>query len=42
MTEIKYDAPTKVQDLNILNTYELEGLAGEVVPKAGYVYIAGG
>ena len=42
MTEIKYDAPTKVQDLNILNTYELEALAGEVVPKAGYDYIAGG
>ena len=41
--EVKvYDAPTAIQEIDVLNTYQLEDLAREVVPKGGFDYISGG
>lgn len=40
--ETKYNAPTEVKELDIINTYELEKQASEVVPKGGYDYMSGG
>lgn len=41
--EIKvYDAPTEIQDIEVLNTYKLEDLAREIVPKGGFDYMSGG
>src|SRR5699024_2390000 len=41
--EVKvYDAPTKIQEIEVLNTYQLEERAGEIVPKGGFDYISGG
>ncbi len=44
MTEenIKYNAPTEVREIEVLNSYELEKEAGKIVPKGGYDYISGG
>ena len=39
---IKYEAPTVVQDIEVVNTYELEDRAREVVPAGGFGYISGG
>jgi lactate oxidase len=39
---LNYKAPSEVKQLNIVSTYELEKLAKEVIPKAGYDYISGG
>lgn len=39
---ITYDAPTVVQDIEIVNTYELEERAREVVPAGGFGYMSGG
>ena len=38
----KYDAPTAIQDIEVVNTYELEDRAREIVPHGGFNYIAGG
>ena len=40
--EITYNAPSEVKELDIVNTYELEELAKEIVPKGGFYYMAGG
>lgn len=40
--EITYNAPSEVKELDIVNTYELEELAKEIVPKGGFDYMAGG
>ncbi|WP_208559417.1 lactate oxidase [Marinilactibacillus kalidii] len=37
-----YRAPKEVKDLTIVNTYELEEAARDVLPKGGYGYISGG
>ena len=37
-----YAAPTEIKDLNVVNTYELEELAREIVPHGGFNYMAGG
>lgn len=41
MTE-QYNAPKEIKELEVINTYELEGLAGEVMPKGGFGYLSGG
>ena len=38
----KYDAPTTIQDIEVVNTYELEDRAREIVPPGGFDYISGG
>ena len=38
----KYDAPTTIQDIEVVNTYELEDRAREIVPHGGFDYISGG
>lgn len=38
----EYQAPRQVKDLEIINTYDLEKFAEEVVPKGGYGYLSGG
>lgn len=38
----KYDAPTTIQDIEVVNTYELEERAREIVPHGGFNYMAGG
>ena len=38
----KYDAPTAIQDIEVVNTYELEDRAREIVPHGGFNYMAGG
>ena len=38
----KYDAPTAIQDIEVVNTYELEERAREIVPHGGFNYMAGG
>ena len=38
----KYDAPTAIQDIEVVNTYELEDRAREIVPHGGFIYMAGG
>src|SRR5699024_3093029 len=41
--EVKvYDATTKIQDIEVLNTYQLEKLASEIVTKGRFEYISGG
>lgn len=43
MIEInKYNAPTEVKELDIINTIELEDFAKEIVPAGGFDYMAGG
>ncbi len=42
VVENKYNAPTEVRDIDIVNTLELEQLAKEIVPHGGYDYISGG
>ena len=43
MAEIKkYNAPTVIQDIEVVNTYELEDRAREIVPHGGFDYISGG
>ncbi|MRJ46203.1 lactate oxidase [Fundicoccus ignavus] len=37
-----YAAPTTIQDIEVINTYELEDRAREVMPKGGFGYISGG
>ena len=37
-----YAAPTIIQDIEVINTYELEERAREVMPKGGFGYISGG
>ncbi|MRI81200.1 lactate oxidase [Aerococcaceae bacterium DSM 109653] len=37
-----YAAPTVIQDIEVINTYELEDRAREVMPKGGFGYISGG
>src|SRR5699024_8386298 len=37
-----YDAATKIQEMEDLNTYQLEERAGEIVPRGGFDYISGG
>jgi lactate oxidase len=38
----QYNAPTEVQEIDIINTYELEERAEKVIPKGGFGYISGG
>lgn len=38
----KYDAPTAIQDIEVVNTYELEDRAREIIPHGGFNYMAGG
>ena len=38
----KYEAPTAIQDIEVVNTYELEERAREIVPHGGFNYMAGG
>lgn len=38
----QYNAPTEVKEIDIVNTFELEALAKEVMPSGGYGYISGG
>lgn len=38
----QYNAPTEVKEIDIVNTFELEELAKEVMPSGGYGYISGG
>ena len=40
--KIAYDAPSEVKDIHVVNTYELEERAREIVPKGGFDYISGG
>jgi len=40
--ETKYNAPTEVKDIEVINTYELEDKARKIVPKGGFDYMAGG
>lgn len=42
MSEIKYNAPAEVKELEIVNTIELEDFAAEIVPHGGFHYMAGG
>ena len=37
-----YAAPTVIQDIEVINTSELEDRAREVMPKGGFGYISGG
>lgn len=37
-----YAAPTVIQEIDVVNTYELEDLAREVMPNGGFGYISGG
>src|SRR5690554_4396099 len=37
-----YAAPTVIQDIEVINTYELEDRVREVMPKGGFGYISGG
>lgn len=36
-----YDAPTNVNEVEVINTYELEEKAKKVVPKGGFDYMSG-
>ncbi|MCT8310282.1 alpha-hydroxy-acid oxidizing protein [Tetragenococcus halophilus] len=36
-----YDAPSNVNEVEVINTYELEEKAKEVVPKGGFDYMSG-
>lgn len=38
----QYNAPTEVKEIDIVNTFELEELAKEVMPSGGFGYISGG
>lgn len=38
----QYNAPTEVKEIDVINTFELEELAKEVMPSGGYGYISGG
>lgn len=40
--EIEYAAPTVIQDIEVVNTYELEDRAREVMPNGGFGYVSGG
>ncbi|MGO4928943.1 lactate oxidase [Fundicoccus sp. Sow4_D5] len=43
MSEKKlYAAPTVIQDIEVINTYELEDRAREVMPNGGFGYVSGG
>lgn len=37
-----YAAPTVIQDIEVVNTYELQDRAREVMPNGGFGYISGG
>lgn len=37
-----YAAPTEVKDIDVVNTYELEDRAREIVPHGGFEYMSGG
>lgn len=37
-----YKAPSKVREIEVVNTYDLEKQAREILPKSGFDYIAGG
>lgn len=39
---IDYAAPTEIKEIEVVNTYELEEKAREVIPNGGYGYISGG
>lgn len=39
--EVTYNAPTEIKDIEVINTYELEDLAREIVPKGGFDYMSG-
>ncbi|WP_423188974.1 lactate oxidase [Alkalibacterium sp. f15] len=40
--KLGYQAPSEIKELDIVNTYDLEKQAGELLPKGGFDYIAGG
>lgn len=40
--ETIYKAPNEVKDIKVINTYDLENQARELLPKGGFDYIAGG
>ena len=40
--EKNYNAPSKVQDIEVVNTQALEEEAREIVPKGGFDYMSGG
>ena len=40
--KIEYAAPTVIQDIEVVNTYELEDRAREVMPNGGFGYVSGG
>lgn len=42
MSEVNYNAPKEIKEIEVINTYELEEKAAEVIPKGGYGYISGG
>jgi len=37
-----YDAPNDIKEIEVVNTYELEERAREIVPHGGFEYISGG
>lgn len=37
-----YDAPSEIKDIEVVNTYELEEKASEIIPNGGFGYISGG
>lgn len=39
---MEYKAPSEVKEINVVNTYELEMMAGEIIPQGGFDYISGG
>lgn len=40
--ETNYNAPKEVKPIKVINTYELQDKAEEIVPKGGFDYMAGG
>ena len=40
--KVTYDAPTEIKEIEVVNTYELEDRAHEIVPHGGFDYISGG
>ncbi|MFO8068429.1 MAG: lactate oxidase [Alkalibacterium sp.] len=40
--EALYNAPSEIKDIEIINTFELEDKAREVMPHGGFEYISGG
>lgn len=39
---MEYKAPSEVKEINVVNTYELEMMAVEIIPQGGFDYISGG